>query len=184
LPRNLKPGSTEPSKWPPSFWEDFWFDDVLQSYLSMWRKTKFQYNICLILYSWNNAISQGIELAQSSYQTSKKRLSFDSVSWTFLLEVLRRLGFGSGWCKLQSSLLNLINFLHLSIVNGEPGKDIDNRCSFWQGGLISPMLFVLVMDVLKLLVNRADVNGVLRPLAAHVWNIGSMLMTRCCFSDT
>jgi len=29
------------------------------------------------------------------------------------------------------------------------------------------MLFVLVMDVLKLLVNRADTNGVLRPLAAY-----------------
>jgi len=29
------------------------------------------------------------------------------------------------------------------------------------------MLFVLVMDVLKLLVNQADTNGVLRPLAAY-----------------
>ena len=77
--------------------------------------------------------------------------AFDSVSWSFLMEVLSHLGSGQRWCNLVSSL-----------VNGAPGESIIH-----QRGLrpLSPMLFIIVMDVLNSLVTKAGEEGLLQPLS-------------------
>jgi len=46
--------------------------------------------------------------------------AFDSVSWPFLLEVLRKLGFGSIWCDILSGLLASSSTQVL--LNGIPGE--------------------------------------------------------------
>ena len=48
--------------------------------------------------------------------------AFDSVSWPFLLEVLRKLGFGSRWCDLICGLLASSSTQVL--LNGIPGEFI------------------------------------------------------------
>lgn len=89
--------------------------------------------------------------------------AFDSVSWSFLLEVLKHLGFGDSWCNLLSSLLSTASISIL--VNEEPGEYIRHHRGLRQGDPLSPMLFILVMDVLNSLFTKAAEIGLLKPLA-------------------
>jgi hypothetical protein len=89
--------------------------------------------------------------------------AFDSVSWAFLLEVLRKLGFGSRWCDLICGLLATSSTQVL--LNGIPGESIKHRRGLRQGDPLSPMLFILVMDVLNWLFTRASEAGLLQPLS-------------------
>jgi len=85
--------------------------------------------------------------------------AFDSVSWAFLLEVLRKLGFGSRWRDLVCALLTSSSTQVL--LNGTPGDFIQHKRGLRQGDPLSPMLFILVMDVLNWLVTRASEAGLL-----------------------
>jgi hypothetical protein len=42
------------------------------------------------------------------------------------------------------------------LMNGSPGDRICHARSLWQGDLLSPMLFVLVMEVLDSMFRKAD----------------------------
>lgn len=89
--------------------------------------------------------------------------AFDSVSWSFLIEVMQQLGFGRKWCNLICLLLSTASTQVL--LNGEPGELIYHCRGLRQGDPLSPMLFILVMDVLNSLVMRASNEGLLQPLA-------------------
>ena len=91
--------------------------------------------------------------------------AFDSVSWPFLLEVLRNLGFGIIWCDIISGLLASSSTQIL--LNGSPGNKITHRRGLRQGDPLSPMLFILVMDILCLMVKKASEEELLQPLASR-----------------
>jgi hypothetical protein len=90
---------------------------------------------------------------------------FDSVSWPFLLEVLQHLSFGQIWrdiiCGLLSSSTTQV------LLNGIPGDRISHRRGLRQGDPLSPMLFILVMDVLGYLIAQAARDGLLQPLSTR-----------------
>ena len=88
--------------------------------------------------------------------------AFDSVSWGFLLEILTHLGFGLSWCNLVSNLLRTASTRVL--VNGQPGDEIRHQRGLRQGDLLSPMLFILVMDVLNSMFTKASNLGLLQPI--------------------
>jgi hypothetical protein len=88
--------------------------------------------------------------------------AFDSLSWAFLFEVLRRMGFGVLFCKWISLLLSTASTQIL--VNGIPGRQIRYVRGLRQGDPTSPQLFVMVMEVLTMLVVRATEEGLLAPI--------------------
>lgn len=69
------------------------------------------------------------------------------------------MGFGDNWCNLLSSLLSTASTKIL--VSGEPGEAIRHQRGLRQGDPLSPMLFILVMDVLNSLFAKARRGGAL-----------------------
>ncbi|WVZ97153.1 LOW QUALITY PROTEIN: hypothetical protein U9M48_042708, partial [Paspalum notatum var. saurae] len=91
--------------------------------------------------------------------------AFDSVSWAFLLQVLSYLGFRSRWCNILSKLLR--SSTTRILVNGVPGEPIQHQRGLRQGDPLSLVLFIIVMNVLNSLINRASDAGLLQPILAR-----------------
>lgn len=57
------------------------------------------------------------------------------------------------------------------LLNGEPGNVIRHKRGLRQGDPLSPLLFIIAMDVLTNLFSRAEGRGLLQPLApSAVWH--------------
>jgi hypothetical protein len=88
--------------------------------------------------------------------------AFDSVSWTFLLEVLQRMGFGRRWRNWISAILGTASTKIL--LNGVAGRRICHARGLRHGDPLLPMLFVLVMEVINHTVCWLDDEGLLAQL--------------------
>jgi hypothetical protein len=91
--------------------------------------------------------------------------AFDSVSWSFLLEVMQHVGFGPVWRDIISGLL--LSSSTKVLLNGTPGSLIQHRRGLHQGDPLSPMLFILAMDVLGFLIAKAKSEGLLQTLSSR-----------------
>jgi hypothetical protein len=88
--------------------------------------------------------------------------AFDSVSWPFLLEVLQHAGFSRRWRDWMALILSTASTRIL--LNGRPGARICHARGLRQGDPLSPMLFVLTMEVLNALILKADQELLFSPL--------------------
>lgn len=75
--------------------------------------------------------------------------AFDSVGWTFLLEVMQALGFSIKWRDWIAALLGTASSKVL--VNGQLTRGIRHARGLRQGDSFSPLLFILAIDPLQLL---------------------------------
>jgi hypothetical protein len=80
---------------------------------------------------------------------------------SFLLEVLEKVGFGPIWRDVISGLL--MTFSTQILLNGVPGEYIQHMRGLRQGDSLSPLLFIIVMDVLNGLIVKAADEGLLQP---------------------
>jgi mannosylglycoprotein endo-beta-mannosidase len=94
--------------------------------------------------------------------------AFDSVSWPFVLEVMKNLGFGQIWCDIISGLL-ISSSTHV-LLNGSPGQKISYQRGLRQGDPLSPMIFMLIMDVFGYMFKKASEENLLEPLARRALN--------------
>jgi hypothetical protein len=88
--------------------------------------------------------------------------AFDSVAWNFLLEVLQHMGFGRRWRNWVSMILASSSTKIL--INGRPGRRICHARGLRQGDPLSPMMFVLIMEVLNHCLRWLEERGHLAPI--------------------
>jgi hypothetical protein len=88
--------------------------------------------------------------------------AFDSLDWTFLLDVLKQLGFSRRWLNWISLILSTASTK--IILNSSPGRRICHVRGLRQGDPLSPLLFVLAMEALNALIKKAVSIRVLEPL--------------------
>ena len=88
--------------------------------------------------------------------------AFDTIDWSYLLEVLQTLGFGPKWREWISFLFSMAT--SRAFLNGSQGDSFAHKRGVRQGDPLSPMLFILAIDPLQKILDLATHQGVLTPL--------------------
>lgn len=101
---------------------------------------------------------------EDPHATSEARhlQSVRHLSCPFLLELTIARGFGQKWCRWISALSSTATSRIL--LNGHQGPPIRHYRGVRQGDSLSPMLFIIAMDVITMMVAKACDDGVLRPM--------------------
>jgi hypothetical protein len=114
---------------------------------------------------WSRTIQDNFKFIQwASVLIRKKKIpmlllkldiskAFDTLSWPFLLEVLQARGFGHKWCRQITALLSTASSRIL--LNGHQGPPIKHFRGVRQGDSLSPLLFIIAMDVLQRMIAKA-----------------------------
>ena len=86
--------------------------------------------------------------------------AYDHVNWEALLDLLNRMGFGVKWCKWIHTCISTVQFSVL--INGSPNNFFGSSRGLRQGDPLSPMLFLIVMEVLSRMLRRVEGAGLIR----------------------
>jgi hypothetical protein len=112
-------------------------------------------------------------LVQTCKQRKKKsivlkldfRKVFDTVSWDCIFKTLQNRGFDRKWLKwfhmLTKSAKTVIP------LNGVPGPWIQIKRGLRQGDLLSPLIFILIVDILQKVIQRFSREGFLTHPIVH-----------------
>lgn len=99
--------------------------------------------------------------------------AFDSVHWSYMLEVLKGFGFGQKWTDMIAWLLSTSSSRVL--LNGCPGEPFLHRRGLRQGDPLSPMLFILAMEPLQKMIAKATADGLLTPISQQAASLRTRL---------
>ena len=79
--------------------------------------------------------------------------TYDHISWSFLLAVLKKMGFGERWIKWIDWCISTVKFSVL--INGSPSGFFKSSRGLRQGDPLSSYLFVIATEVFSIMLRRA-----------------------------
>lgn len=85
--------------------------------------------------------------------------AFDTVQHSAIIQIMASMGFPAKWLAWIQTILS--SGSSAVLLNGVPGKFFKCKRGVCQGDPLSPLLFVLVAELLQILVNRAMEVGML-----------------------
>ena len=107
--------------------------------------------------------------------------AFDHVSWSFLLQLLERSGFSAKWRQWILFCLSTVRFSIL--INGSPCGFFGSTRGQRQGDPLSLLLFVLVMDALGRMLDKAVLEGRLFGFSVGNLEGRSLAVSHLLFAD-
>ena len=90
--------------------------------------------------------------------------AYDHVNWEALLALLKRMGFGMRWCRWIRTCISTVQFSVL--FNGSSADFFGSSRGLRQGDPLSPMLFLVMMEVFSKMMKRAEGVDLLRGFRA------------------
>uniref|UniRef100_A0A2N9ELX8 Reverse transcriptase domain-containing protein n=1 Tax=Fagus sylvatica TaxID=28930 RepID=A0A2N9ELX8_FAGSY len=107
--------------------------------------------------------------------------AYDHVNWDCLLYLLVRMGFGNRWCQWIKTCISTVQFSVL--VNGSPEGFFGNSRGLRQGDPLSPLLFLLVMEVLSKMFKKSEEAGLICGFMAGVLGGSEVRISHLLFAD-
>ena len=86
--------------------------------------------------------------------------AYDHVNWDCLYFLLDRMGFGPKWISWMRACISTVRFS--VIVNGSPTGFFDSSRGLRQGDPLSPLLFLLIMEMLSHMLRRSVERGFIK----------------------
>ena len=120
-------------------------------------------------------------VCQGCYVNWTLRKAFDHVNWGFLTHLLERCGFFDKWRRWISFCLSNVRFSIL--IDGSPYGFFGSSRGLRQGNHLSPLLFVLVMEAIGRMLDKAIHEG--RLSGFHVGDSArrSLVVSHLLFAD-
>ena len=94
---------------------------------------------------------------------------------------MERIGFGEKWGRWMKACITTIHFLVL--INGSPAGFFGSSRGFRQRDPLSPLLFLLVMDVLRTLLRRTEEGDFLKGFKASPNAQGGLQISHLLFAN-
>jgi hypothetical protein len=107
--------------------------------------------------------------------------AYDHVNWDCLLYLLARMGFGQRWCQWIKTCVSTVQFSVL--VNGSPEGFFGNSRGLRQGNPLSPLLFLLIMEVLSKMFRKSKEVGLIQGFKVGVLGGSEVRISHLLFAD-
>jgi hypothetical protein len=107
--------------------------------------------------------------------------AYDHVNWKFLLYILQRCGFLEKWRKWIYFCISTVRFSIL--VNGSPCGFFPSSRGIRQGDPLSPLLFVIVMEALSRLIDKAIEVGLISGFSVGSGVDAPLMISHLLFAD-
>lgn len=87
--------------------------------------------------------------------------AFDSLNWGFLMIIMSHMNFPQKRCNCILAIHSSSRFSIL--VSGAPTREFSIKCGVKQGEPLSPFLFIITMEALNIVMNKAIQSGLEHP---------------------
>uniref|UniRef100_A0A0V0HJR2 Putative ovule protein n=1 Tax=Solanum chacoense TaxID=4108 RepID=A0A0V0HJR2_SOLCH len=107
--------------------------------------------------------------------------AYDHVNWGFLINTLKRMGFGEKWIKWIRFCISTVKFS--VVINGSPEGFFAAQRGIRQGDPLSPFPFILAVEGLNNMIKTTKVNGWLSGFEVAKNNGESLEVTHLQYAD-
>jgi hypothetical protein len=107
--------------------------------------------------------------------------AYDHVNWNCLLYLMERMGFGSRWCHWMKTCISTVQFSIL--INGSSAGFFGSFRGLRQGDPLSPLLFLLSMEVLSKLFPKTEEAGLIRGFQTGMLGGSEVRISYLLFAD-